>query len=236
MQLSLFSLCAGALLVKRAYEYPKRSWRIFALDVSKQGLSATLTHGVNTFAAVILENQSSHGDGCDWYFLNFIFDVVVVMGITFVIHSMITAWAERNEVVSLQSGVYLSVHDSRYIYMYSYDDLDKHINYRVFLIQLFVWLLIIAVAKVIQFAIEIHFSTFLIDVSIACLQWMNPHPDLKVAAVVIAFPAVMNVIQFWIQDNFLQGTAYIEEQKRKKKNADTENHELHVFESGFVDF
>lgn len=65
---------------------------------------------------------------------------------------------------------------------------------------------------------------------------MNPHPDLKVAAVVIAFPAVMNVIQFWIQDNFLQGTAYIEEQKRKKKNADTENHELHVFESGFVDF
>ena len=236
MQLCLGAFCFGSLFCKRAYEYPKRSLRIFLLDISKQGFSAGMSHVINTFAAIILQGHSSHGDGCDWYLLNFIFEVVFVLMISLVIHSAITAWAEKNEVVSLQSGVYLSIHDSRYIYMYKYEDLDKHINYRVWCIQVFMWLLIVCIAKTLQFAIEIEFSNVLIDIAIACISWLNPHPDMKVFAVVIFIPTIMNVVQFWIQDNFLQGTAFIEEQKRKKKAEELDNQELHIFQDGFIDF
>ena len=111
MQIALGVTCFASLFIKRAYEYPKRSLRIFLLDISKQMFSAGMSHGINTIASVILSEQSSHGDGCDWYLLNFVFDVVFVLILTFFIHSAITAWAERNEVIALQSGVYLAVHD-----------------------------------------------------------------------------------------------------------------------------
>jgi hypothetical protein len=50
--LALFSF--SMLVVKRAFEYPKRSRRIFILDISKQGFSAAWQHILNVALAVYL--------------------------------------------------------------------------------------------------------------------------------------------------------------------------------------
>jgi hypothetical protein len=55
------------------------------------------------------------------------------------------------------------------------------------------WLLIVALAKIAQFAVELSFSSTLIDVCIALLSGLNAYPDMKVFVVVIVVPTIMNV-------------------------------------------
>lgn len=149
MQLLLGAMSFSSLFAKRYFEFPKRSMRIFLLDISKQAGSAFWNHMLNTFFAIYLEKALSRGDGCDWYFLNFVSEIVFVLFFSYLLHSAIVYFAEKNDILVLQSGVYLSVHDAQYLYLYSYEDLDKHINYKVWTIQFLVWLIISTLAKII---------------------------------------------------------------------------------------
>jgi len=54
--------------------------------------------------------------------------------LAYIIHSIVLFFADKYDILILQSGVYLSIHDAQYIYRYEYEDLDKHINYRVYYI------------------------------------------------------------------------------------------------------
>ena len=94
--------------------------------------------------------------------------------------------------------MYLSVHDAQYLYLYSYEDLDKHINYRVWTIQFIVWLIISTLAKITQFAIEVAFAGTLIDGAMNLLKPLNGSMTLKIFVVVIVIPVVLNSIQYWI--------------------------------------
>jgi len=91
-------------------------------------------HTLNIVFAVFLQIKVNKGNGCEWYFINSIFDMSVVVIFTVSIHSIITYVADKYDILILQSGVYLSIHDAHYIYRYSYDELDKHINYKVWVI------------------------------------------------------------------------------------------------------
>ena len=90
--------------------------------------------------------------------------VIVLLAVT--IHSIITYVADKYDILILQSGVYLSIHDAQYIYRYSYEELDKHINYKVWFIQLLIWLMVVTIAKIIGFWIEFENAETLIDISI----------------------------------------------------------------------
>jgi len=54
LQILLGILSFSSLFAKRAFEVPKRSYRIFLLDISKQGVSAGWNHMLNLFLAVYL--------------------------------------------------------------------------------------------------------------------------------------------------------------------------------------
>ena len=144
--------------------------------------------------AIYLEKALSRGDGCDWYFLNFVSEIIFVLFFSYLLHSAIVYFAEKNDILVLQSGVYLSVHDAQYLYLYSYEDLDKHINYRVWTIQFIVWLIISTLAKIIQFAIEVSFAGTLIDGAMNLLKPLNGSMTLKIFVVVIVIPVVLNSI------------------------------------------
>ena len=142
MQIVLGFLSFTSLFAKRHYEYPKRSYKIFILDISKQGIGAFWCHNLNLMLAVYLQLKVNKGDGCEWYFINFICEIMFGVMLTYIIHSIILHFADKYDILILQSGVYLSIHDAQYIYRYEWEELDKHINYRVWVIQLFVWLII----------------------------------------------------------------------------------------------
>lgn len=54
VQVILGVLSFSSLFAKRHYEYPKRSYRIFLLDISKQGAAAGWSHVLNLALAVYL--------------------------------------------------------------------------------------------------------------------------------------------------------------------------------------
>ena len=49
VQFTLGCMCFGSLILKRQFEHPKRSVRIWLLDISKQGISTFLIHFINYF-------------------------------------------------------------------------------------------------------------------------------------------------------------------------------------------
>lgn len=71
--------------------------------------------------------------------------------------------------------------------------------------------MIVTIAKIIGFWIEYEFAETLIIISISFLSVFKGHPDMELVCVMMIFPFVLNIIQYWIQDNFLKGTEYIEE-------------------------
>ncbi|EGR29543.1 hypothetical protein IMG5_153600 [Ichthyophthirius multifiliis] len=67
LQIFLGILSFLVLIYKRHKERPKRQWKIWALDTSKQGVSALLAHMLNVILAVVLSSDSSN-DPCTWFF------------------------------------------------------------------------------------------------------------------------------------------------------------------------
>ena len=101
MQILLGILSFSSLFGKRAYEMPKRSYRIFLLDISKQGLSAGWNHFLNLFLAVYLQLKVNKGNGCDWYFINFLCEIGFSVLISYLIHSIVIHQAEKNDILVL---------------------------------------------------------------------------------------------------------------------------------------
>jgi hypothetical protein len=198
MQIGLGLFSFSMLFAKRAFEYPKRSYRIFLLDISKQALSALWSHALNLYLAVFLQNQVSRGNGCDWYFINFIMEICFGVLMCYLIHSCILYFANKYDILILQSGVYLSIHDAQYVYRYSWAELDKHINYRVWMIQLIVWLMIATIAKIVVFFFEFKYAEDIVDVGIGLLSPFKGHPNLELVWVMVIVPFTLNSLQYWI--------------------------------------
>ena len=58
----------------------------------------------------------------------------MVVAITLFIHHLITLFATKYDIIILQSGVYIDLHDAQYIYRYTYKELDRHINLKIYFI------------------------------------------------------------------------------------------------------
>lgn len=101
MQTILGVLSFASLLLKRKWEVPKRSYRIFMLDISKQALQAFWAHCLNVILAVYLQLAVNKGNGCEWYFVNFSSDIFLVVAITLFIHHWITVFATKYDIIIL---------------------------------------------------------------------------------------------------------------------------------------
>ena len=101
MQIALGLLSFSMLFAKRGYENPKRSLRIFLLDISKQALSALWNHLINLSLAVYLQNSTSKGNGCEWYLVNFLAEICFGLLISYLIHSLILFFANKYDILIL---------------------------------------------------------------------------------------------------------------------------------------
>ena len=72
-------LCFAVLIFKRFKENPKRTWKVWFFDSSKQLSSAGMAHIMNVIIAIFLSEKSDKGDSCVWYFINIFIDSTVGM-------------------------------------------------------------------------------------------------------------------------------------------------------------
>lgn len=73
IQIVLGALSFSILIYKRSQERPRRPWKIWSLDTSKQLTSQMFAHFINLFISMQLSSQLEN-DACIWYFTTNVFD------------------------------------------------------------------------------------------------------------------------------------------------------------------
>lgn len=89
-------LSFAVLFYKRFSENPKRTWKVWFFDSSKQLSSAGLAHVLNVIIAIFLSKKSDNGDSCVWYFINIFIDSTMGMLICYILITILNMLAEKN--------------------------------------------------------------------------------------------------------------------------------------------
>jgi len=196
VQLLLAFFALLSLWFKRQSERPRRKFRTWFLDISKQGLGACYAHVLNMIiAAIIVENgqgsDSSLNDQCAWYGMTYLVDTT--LGLLLAIWGLkaIDWLANEYDWVSLKhSGVYEGV-----------DGLLHWIH------QAVAWLFILTVVKVIIYFFMLWTSDMLGYFGGLLFEPLQENIRFELLFVMIFFPGVLNVIYFWVADHYLKAGA-----------------------------
>lgn len=188
IQFSLGIVAFGSLYVKRKYENPKRPKKIWILDISKQIIGGLFAHLCNMLIAYILGNNNP----CLWYFINYFIDVFVGVILCYYMLKIVNQVANKYPKYNIyETGLYYS---------------PQHTIQEVFIKQLLLWIFIIFVTKLILFTtIILPCKNQLYNLGNAILAPVSNNSNLELFVIMILFPLIMNIIQYWIQDNILKG-------------------------------
>ncbi|SPO21498.1 related to Vacuolar membrane protein [Ustilago trichophora] len=211
-------LVIGSLVYKRQREKPKRKWKIWALDVSKQLLGQLFVHILN----VVLSDFVASGGGenpCSLYFLNILVDTTVGVFFIYIALKYVTWFlTERLGLEGFVSGQYTpplptpvpasgsassSVHTgaSRRSYRRGRPKIEYWFK------QLGSYLFVLFLMKMAVLVIFAIFP-FLFDVGSWILGFFGNHKDFQVLFSMALFPFAMNVLQFWLIDSLLRHNPY----------------------------
>jgi len=108
IQIILGALSFSVLIYKRYTENPKRAWKIWALDTSKQGVSQILAHVINVLISMLL-STSLDSDACIWYLTTNILDNTVGVFLCIGVLTLIEKYMFGEKYYRFQSGNYYTV-------------------------------------------------------------------------------------------------------------------------------
>jgi hypothetical protein len=186
-------LCAlGGLVLKRIIETPKRVFAVFLRDVSKQIIGSLFAHQLNLLISIQMTSgvDKESSDQCMWYFMNYLVDVLLGVFLNWGLVICLNRMANRYSWKNLQSGEYIA---------------DNRMLNRSYMLQLGSWLGIIMSCKLILWGvILIPLHGPLGGMGGYILKSVSNHPTLELVIVMILVPLFLNLLQFWIQDDFLQ--------------------------------
>ena len=192
--LALFAL--ASLYIKRHQEQPRRKFKTWFLDVSKQGIGAVYAHILNmVIAAIIASNVRGDfelDDQCAWYAINYTIDSTLGLVLSIMFLRLLDYVANKRGWVHLKdSGVYHG------------DDAIIHWS-----AQLVVWLIILTVVKIIICYFMWLCSSLLARVGQLFFAPLQANIRAELLFVMIFFPGILNVIYFWIIDSYLKSNKH----------------------------
>eukprot|EP00742_Colponemidia_sp_Colp-10_P011883 GILJ01013266.1.p1 GENE.GILJ01013266.1~~GILJ01013266.1.p1 ORF type:complete len:285 (-),score=28.94 GILJ01013266.1:71-925(-) len=196
LQLFLAVSSFTVLLVKRQTELPRRPWKIFGLDASKQAVGACLAHLCNLLLATLLSSNGSNP--CVWYYVNIFMDCSLGVLLAFLLHSTIEDRALRKGYFAFRSG--------------DYGPLEA-LNYNHWWVQVGTWCLVIVVSKLALLLIMLIFADAFVAVGELSLSPFLPYPRLLLFVVMVLVPLLLNSVQFCLQDSFLKRRKTLDESR-----------------------
>ena len=185
--ISFFSLVGEDYAGKRYLEKQPRPWRVWAMDTSKQALSAGVIHLVNMAASYQIDQSTKDSNQCVWYFLNLVMDNLFGMGLCYLL---------------LKTAEHLFAL-SRWLHFVS-GDYGTPPSLRQWAFQLYVWLTICVVMKCTVLWVIWMFEVELAYVGKLLLAPLSIDPVLELVFVMIIIPVLLNCLMFWVTDSFLQ--------------------------------
>lgn len=202
----LFGICVGSLVLKWQLEVPKRKWRIFLLDSSKQIVGAGLIHVLNMICATLFSGvEDATADECAWYWVNIMIDTTFGVLICYWILKLterLFGYESGNYGKGAQTGI----------------DWENNPDYGKWGKQISVWCAIVSMMKCIVVVIMWLFSDFWEKTAILATHWIEDK-KWRLIFVMVVTPTCMNMFQFWVTDSFL---------KWKKKGGEDEKAPLNT--------
>jgi hypothetical protein len=191
VQALLFGVSVGSLLTKWWLEKPRRRFRIFFLDSSKQFLGAGVIHCLNLVCAVTFSHlQASAADECAWYWINIMIDTTFGVGVCWMLLKA------TEQIFGFDSGYYGKTASSG-------SDWEVSPQLGPWLAQISGWCVIVAVMKLTVVALMYSFAPLWEQLSITCTHWIT-NLNLRLVFVMIVTPTCMNMFQFCLTDSFLK--------------------------------
>ncbi|EWS72964.1 homocysteine S-methyltransferase family protein (macronuclear) [Tetrahymena thermophila SB210] len=209
------------LIVKRYKEKPKRQWKIWILDTSKQLASAFVAHLLNLFLSIILSSGNDDVDPCHWYFITVIFDTTVGVFLCYLILHQFEKLLTSTKYEKFKSGNYFNIitPDQAISIQEQHQKAGKNVdkeklntnllrpiiqvNIGIWLMQLLIWNVIVIMSKSVLYFIQMGLQNVLLQIAGFLFQGIT-NIYLELIIVMAIIPVVMNGLQFWVQDNFLK--------------------------------
>ncbi|KAI7898686.1 vacuolar membrane protein-domain-containing protein [Cokeromyces recurvatus] len=192
VQIGLASTALITLFYKRSRERPQRPMIVWALDVSKQFMGAAVVHFLNLAVSYIAGRPRNGGPRtnlCVWYFLNVAIDTTIGVAILWFWLHLIQALLETCHVKQVRTGQYGSPP-------------LRHMLVPWFK-QTIIFILAESLMKLCVYGMFRHFP-FLFFWGEWVLRWTKGNYKYQVIFVMLIFPLIMNIVQFWIVDTIVK--------------------------------
>ncbi|KAF2670757.1 hypothetical protein BT63DRAFT_477356 [Microthyrium microscopicum] len=210
IQAALGGLALLSLVWKRWREKPRRPVLVWFFDVSKQVVGSFMLHFANLFLSMLssgnlnittkstdIENLAKHGrespNPCSFYLLNLAIDTTIGIPILVVflriLHWLVAKTPLANPPESLKSGVY-----------------GHPPSWRWWGKQALIYFLGLLAMKIVVFLLFQLFP-WLGWVGDWALRWTEGREWMQIVFVMLVFPLIMNVLQYWIIDSFIKDPA-----------------------------
>ncbi|CAH1640191.1 unnamed protein product [Spodoptera littoralis] len=181
MQFLLAVLAFTCLIGKRFCEprYARRPWLIWFYDTSKQGLGALIIHAANVWLSPHLT-----GNPCTWYIVNFMLDSTL---------GLLIIWA----------GIRLAQYCARTydIPLINFGEYGKPPMCSAWICQCILYAALATFAKSVL-ALVLRLPPVVAVLSTLRLSPVSD-PRLELAVVMLIIPFFVNILIFWVTDNFL---------------------------------
>ncbi|GBP22694.1 Store-operated calcium entry regulator STIMATE [Eumeta japonica] len=215
MQFLLAVLAFTCLIGKRFCEprYARRPWLIWFYDTSKQGLGALIIHSANVWLSPYLT-----GNPCTWYIVNFMLDSTL---------GLLIIWA----------GIRLAQFCARNydIPLINFGEYGKPPMFTAWLCQCVLYAALATFAKSVL-ALALRSPPVVEALSTLRLSPVSD-PKLELAVVMLIIPFFVNILIFWVTDNFLmyrprgvsskiKSKVLYQSIKREKAGSDSDEHSV----------
>lgn len=179
-----------SLVYKRHREKPKRPWRIWLFDVSKQIVGQMFVHGVNVLVSDIVSHNSDE-NACVFYFFNILVDTTLGVGLLYIILRVLThLFVENLHLKGFESGIYGTPPSIKFW--------GK---------QAALYVVALTTMKLLVIALLAFFPGLFI-IGAWLLSWTRTGDGdaLQVIFTMGLFPILMNILQFWLIDSIVKAS------------------------------
>ncbi|KAI8075970.1 vacuolar membrane protein-domain-containing protein [Halteromyces radiatus] len=191
VQLLLACVAFSTLIIKRQREKPRRPLRIWGFDISKQVVGGIVIHTLNLVMSYIsgysLED-SSPSNPCVWYWLNIFVDTTLGTAIIWGILRLGQFIARQWGFSGFENGVYGSTFRKQIERWWK---------------QLLMYVTALIMMKLLVLLL-FRLCPWLEWFGEWVLGWTSGNYKIQVVFVMLIFPLIMNIAQFWIVDTILK--------------------------------
>jgi len=186
LQILLGAMAFTVLIYKRQTETPRRSWKIWFFDSSKQGFVAMEIHFINVgLARAMMESGDGH-DSCTWYFTMVVLDSTLGLLTVYWLLRWSSHCVNKYRLKLLYSGEY-----------------GTPPRFKPYLAQMLLYNGVMLLEKLLVSLVLL--IPFVQQAGQAILRPIGrASATFELVVALLITPFVINVLWFWIVDNFLK--------------------------------